>query len=80
MRDSSVWRRLLGVENAIVEDARIQDQDLVATVRLYRRTNVKFMRRFARIEGALGAEGRSPAEASLDEMEALWQAAKADAG
>jgi ATP diphosphatase len=45
-----------------------------------RRTNVKFMRRFARIEGALAAAGRSPAEASLDEMEALWQAAKADAG
>lgn len=45
-----------------------------------RRTNVKFMRRFARIEGALAAEGRSPAEATLDEMEALWQAAKVDAG
>jgi ATP diphosphatase len=44
-----------------------------------RRTNVKFMRRFASIEKALAAEGRSPGEATLDEMEALWQAAKADA-
>ena len=42
-----------------------------------RRTNAKFVRRFAAIEDALAAEGRSPAEASLDEMEALWQAAKA---
>jgi ATP diphosphatase len=44
-----------------------------------RRTNQKFMRRFASIEKALADEGRSPAEATLDEMEALWQAAKADA-
>jgi ATP diphosphatase len=43
-----------------------------------RRTNAKFMRRFASIETALAAEGRGPAEASLDEMEALWQAAKGD--
>ncbi len=41
-----------------------------------RRTNLKFVRRFAAIEKALAAAGRTPAEASLDEMEALWQAAK----
>jgi ATP diphosphatase len=41
-----------------------------------RRTNVKFTRRFAHIERALAAAGRKPAEASLDEMEALWQEAK----
>jgi ATP diphosphatase len=34
------------------------------------------MRRFAHIERALAAAGRKPAEASLDEMEALWQEAK----
>jgi len=45
-----------------------------------RRTNVKFMQRFASIEAALAAESRSPAEATLDEMEALWQAAKAEPG
>ncbi len=42
-----------------------------------RGTNVKFGRRFAAIEAALAAEGRTPTEASLDEMEALWQRAKA---
>jgi ATP diphosphatase len=41
-----------------------------------RRTNVKFTRRFANIEAALAAEGRAPSEASLAEMEALWQKAK----
>jgi len=42
-----------------------------------RRTNRKFERRFAAIEDGLAAEHRTPAEATLDEMEALWQAAKA---
>ena len=41
-----------------------------------RGTNVKFERRFRVIEEALGAQGRAPADASLDEMEALWQRAK----
>ncbi|CCG40913.1 nucleoside triphosphate pyrophosphohydrolase [Magnetospirillum molischianum] len=40
------------------------------------RANDKFERRFRYIENALRGEGRSPALASLDEMEALWQAAK----
>ena len=42
-----------------------------------RRTNVKFTRRFGAIEDALAAQGRSPKDASLDEMEELWQRAKA---
>jgi ATP diphosphatase len=41
-----------------------------------RRTNAKFIHRFRAIEDALAAAGRSPAEASLDEMELLWQQAK----
>jgi nucleoside triphosphate diphosphatase len=41
-----------------------------------RRTNAKFIERFGRIEAALAAVGRTPAEASLDEMERLWQQAK----
>lgn len=41
-----------------------------------RACNAKFMRRFGEIEKALGAEGRVPQDASLEEMEALWQAAK----
>jgi ATP diphosphatase len=42
-----------------------------------RRSNAKFQRRFGHIETELASQGRGPAEASLDEMEALWQAAKA---
>ncbi|NNU80480.1 nucleoside triphosphate pyrophosphohydrolase [Halovulum dunhuangense] len=42
-----------------------------------RRTNAKFTRRFAAIEAALEAEGRTPSDASLAEMDALWHAAKA---
>lgn len=40
------------------------------------RTNAKFRQRFGHIERTLAAEGRALADASLDEMEALWQAAK----
>ena len=38
--------------------------------------NGKFERRFQFIEATLAAEGRTPGQASLDEMEALWQHAK----
>ncbi len=41
-----------------------------------RSCNAKFVRRFGEIEKSLAAEGRTPEDASLDEMEALWQAAK----
>ncbi|MGD0762940.1 MAG: nucleoside triphosphate pyrophosphohydrolase [Roseiarcus sp.] len=41
-----------------------------------RGANTKFERRFAHIEARLAAEGRAPAGASLDEMEALWNEAK----
>jgi MazG family protein len=41
-----------------------------------RGANAKFMRRFKAIETALEAQGRTPHEASLEEMEELWQAAK----
>lgn len=39
-------------------------------------TNAKFRRRFARIEELLDAAGRDPNDASLDEMDALWDQAK----
>jgi MazG family protein len=42
-----------------------------------RQANRKFERRFRAIESALRAAGREPDEASLDEMEDLWQRAKA---
>lgn len=41
-----------------------------------RAANAKFVRRFRTIESELQKQGKSPGEASLDEMEALWQAAK----
>lgn len=41
-----------------------------------RLTNQKFVRRFASIENALAAEGRTPDQSDLAEMDALWNAAK----
>lgn len=60
---------------AVANLARRLDIDPEQTLR---RTNAKFVRRFGVIEAGLAAAGRSPGEASLDEMEALWQRAKAD--
>jgi len=42
-----------------------------------RGTNRKFERRFAAIEQALAAEGKKPQDATLAEMDALWDEAKA---
>lgn len=42
-----------------------------------RSTNAKFTRRFAHIEAALARTGRTPADSTLAEMDALWNAAKA---
>ena len=42
-----------------------------------RAANAKFIRRFEAIEAALAAEGRTPADSTLAEMDALWDAAKA---
>ncbi|MXS21738.1 nucleoside triphosphate pyrophosphohydrolase [Pseudomonas oryzihabitans] len=41
-----------------------------------RQANAKFERRFRYIEEALKAQGRTPQEASLEEMDAFWDAAK----
>jgi transposase len=37
VQKSSVWRRLLGVQNVVVEDLSLEGEDLVVSVRLYRR-------------------------------------------
>jgi nucleoside triphosphate diphosphatase len=42
--------------------------------------NAKFERRFRAIEAALAENGRHAKDASLDELEALWQAAKQTVG
>ncbi|GGX46247.1 nucleoside triphosphate pyrophosphohydrolase [Tateyamaria omphalii] len=42
-----------------------------------RRTNAKFTRRFAAIETALARQGRTPQDSTLEEMDKLWDEAKA---
>ena len=42
-----------------------------------RETNLKFERRFGAIERALATRGKTPKDASLAEMDALWDEAKA---
>jgi len=58
---------------AAVNLARHLDVDPEAALR---GTNAKFERRFRSIETALAAKGSSPAEATLAEMDALWNEAK----
>jgi len=59
---------------AVVNLARHLDIDPETALRA---ANLKFERRFAAIERALAARGRSPADATLAEMDALWDQAKA---
>jgi ATP diphosphatase len=59
---------------AMVNLARHLNADPEAVLRA---TNQKFERRFAAIEQALAARGKSPAESTLAEMDALWDEAKA---
>jgi ATP diphosphatase len=58
---------------AAVNLARHLDQDAES---LLRSTNRKFEHRFGAIESALARQGRTPTQASLQEMDALWDAAK----
>lgn len=41
-----------------------------------RATNAKFRRRFAHVEEGLAAQGKTLQQATIDQMESLWQAAK----
>jgi len=43
-----------------------------------RRANAKFTRRFESVETKLAERGKSPSDSNLDEMDALWDAVKAD--
>ena len=58
---------------AVVNLARWLEVDPEAALR---RANRKFERRFRHIESALAESARTPAAASLDEMEILWNQAK----
>jgi ATP diphosphatase len=60
---------------ALVNLARHVEADPEAALRA---TNAKFERRFAYIERALEAQGRSLEDASLAEMDALWNEAKGE--
>jgi ATP diphosphatase len=59
---------------AAVNLARHLGADPEATLRA---TNLKFERRFGAIERALADKGKAPQDATLAEMDALWDAAKA---
>ena len=59
---------------AVVNLARHLNADPEGVLRA---TNLKFERRFAAIEQALAARGKSPGESTLAEMDALWDEAKA---
>jgi MazG family protein len=80
----------LGAELATADKERIVDElgdvlfavvnlarhlDIDAEVAL-RGTNAKFERRFRYVERMLQAGGKSPEQSTLEEMEALWKAAK----
>lgn len=58
---------------AVVNLARHLGGDPEAVLR---QTNLKFERRFAAIERALALRGKAPQDASLAEMDALWNEAK----
>ncbi|MGD9868254.1 MAG: MazG nucleotide pyrophosphohydrolase domain-containing protein, partial [Hyphomicrobiales bacterium] len=40
--------------------------------------NAKFRRRFGRVEAMLADGGKRPEESTLEEMDALWEAVKAE--
>jgi ATP diphosphatase len=61
---------LLFVVANLARHLKVQPEDAL------RAANEKFSRRFRFIEQSLHAQGKSPAGATLDEMEALWQQAK----
>jgi nucleoside triphosphate diphosphatase len=58
---------------AAVNLARHAKVDAEAALRA---ASIKFERRFRSIEDALAAQGRAPSDATLDEMETLWNKAK----
>jgi ATP diphosphatase len=62
---------------AVVNLARHLDADPEAVLR---GSNQKFERRFAAIEQALATRGKKPEDATLVEMDALWDEAKAAEG
>ncbi|MBQ5879951.1 MAG: nucleoside triphosphate pyrophosphohydrolase, partial [Alistipes sp.] len=58
---------------ALINACRLYGVDPESALAL---TNNKFQRRFNAIEAAAEAQGKTLQEMTLDEMEAVWQAAK----
>ena len=71
---SAVAEELGDVLFAAVNVARLLGEDPESCLKA---ANRKFRSRFRHVEERLKAQGRTPAESTLDEMEALWQEAKA---
>ncbi|KAA0019160.1 nucleoside triphosphate pyrophosphohydrolase [Salinicola corii] len=87
-----IREELAEVESALADDDRAHAQEevgdlLFAVVNLarrlrcdpeqqLRRTNAKFERRFRHVERALARDGVAPGDATLEQMERHWQAAK----
>ena len=59
---------------ALVNHARLSGVSAEAALQA---TTARFRRRFGHVEAGLAAEGRRPQDATLAEMDALWDAAKA---
>ncbi len=60
---------------AAVNVARLAGADAETVLR---RATLKFERRFRRVEAALAADGKTPETSNLAEMDALWNAVKAE--
>lgn len=60
---------------AVVNVARLTGTDAETALR---RATLKFERRFRRVEALLAQRGKTPDQATLDEMDALWDRAKAE--
>ncbi len=72
----AAWEEELGdLLFAVVNVARFLKIDSEGALR---RTLYKFIKRFHVVERTLAKEGKTPESATLEEMEAIWQAAKGD--
>jgi len=60
---------------ALVNLARHLDIDPESALR---HSNAKFERRFASVESKLENRGKTPSQSTLEEMDSLWEEAKAD--
>ena len=82
IRELSAARGRLDAEREEIGDLLFALVNLARRLRIdpegaLRAANNKFARRFREIEQALAANGRKPSDATLEELDALWDEAKA---